>query len=417
MRLALIQPKFEFVMPYKLTPLSLGILATLSDNQCDVDIIDTNFEEIKEYDRYDLVGISCTSFTAENAYKIADEFRKRGIKVILGGVHPTFMLDEAKKHSDCIVTGECEEIWKNVLQDFNKGKLKDRYDGGLVDMKNIPIVKLKYRQKPISFIYSLPLLIQTSRGCVFDCDFCSVNRFSGNKMRHRPIQDIIKEIRLNKAKSVFFVDDNIVGDYSYAKRLFKALIPLKIRWGAQVPLRFAKDEILVKLAKKSGCRRLFVGIESVSQASLDEVSRKCKVEEFGKQIKTLRKNNIIVWAGFIFGFDHDNLKSFKETVNFCFKNRIDVVNFHPLAAFPGTKLYNQMKKHGRLIHKYLIKPKNMDFYELMNGINWSYKRFYSWPKIIQRTSWQLRRDWYKPLSILKFIYLSRGYYKSAEKFR
>ncbi|MBU1703919.1 MAG: B12-binding domain-containing radical SAM protein [Nanoarchaeota archaeon] len=408
MRIALIQPRFEYVMPYHITPLSLGILATLSN--CDVDVIDTNFTKIKMFD-YDLVGISCTSFTATSAYKIADMFRDKGVKVVLGGVHPTFCAAEALKHADSVVVGEAEGVWKKVIEDFRQGKLGKMYDGGYADMSRMPIVKLKYRQKRKSILYSIPLLIQTSRGCVYDCDFCSVTKFSGRKIRHRPVEDVVKEIKLNKAKSVFFVDDNLVADFGYAEKLFKALIPLKIKWGGQVPLNFARNDKFVRLAKKSGCRRLFVGIESVNQESINEVSDKCKVSLYEKQIKILRDNNIIVWAGFIFGFDHDNKKIFSDTLKFCFRNKIDMVNFHPLAAFPGTRLYEDKE----LVKDYLVKPKNMSIDELLGGINWAYRQFYSWPKILQRTIWQLKRDWYKPVKLLKFIYLSRGYYKSAVK--
>jgi radical SAM superfamily enzyme YgiQ (UPF0313 family) len=410
MKIALIQPKFEYVMPYRITPLSLSILATLSDDIALVDIIDNNFEKVKSYN-YDLVGISCTSFSAPSAYKLADKFRKKGVKVVLGGVHPTFCLDEALMHADCVVIGEAEAVWRKVLADFSKGKLQKVYKGGFIDMEKLPIVKLKYRQKRNSMFYSIPLLMQTSRGCVYDCDFCSVTKFSGRKMRHRRVLDVVKEIKLNKAKSVFFVDDNIVGDFLYAEKLFRALIPLKIKWGAQVPLNFARNDKFVKLAKKSGCRRLFVGVESINQDSINEVSNKCRVKEYEKQIKILRDNDIIVWAGFIFGFDHDNKDVFSKTLDFCYKNKIDVVNFHPLAAFPGTGLFTSKE----LVKDYLVKPSQMTVDELLDGIKLVYEKFYSWPKVIKRTVWQLKRDWYKPLKLLKFIYLSRGYYKSAVK--
>ena len=158
-----------------------------------------------------------------------------------------------------------------------------------------------------------------------------------------------------------------------------------------------------------------MGIESIFQDSLDEVTNKCRVQEFESHIKRLKDNNIIVWAGFIFGFDSDKKEVFKKTVDFCVKNKIDVVNFHPLTAFPGTKLHQRMDKQDRLVRNYSITPANMTMEELFSGIKFAYKEFYSWPRIFQRTLWQIKRDWHRPLSLIKFVYLSRGYYKSADK--
>lgn len=405
MRLALIQPKFSYVMPYRLVPLSLSVLGELSKGW-DVDIIDANFDRIPRK-KYDLIGITCSSFTAGSAYALTDSFREKGIPVVMGGVHPTFAQEEAASHADSVVTGEGEEIWPQVLKDFSNGKLKEIYHGGLIDMKNFPIVGHRFRQEKPAFYVSMPLLVQASRGCAHNCDFCTVSKFSGKKIRHREIKDIVKEIRINKAKSVFFVDDNLVADLGFAESLFDALKPLGIRWGAQVPLHFARNERLVKLARSSGCKRLFVGVESLNQQSLDEVSRKGRVEEFEKCISTLKRNDILVWAGFIFGFDHDLISDIDKTVDFCIRNKVDVVNFHPLAAFPGTPLYEAKKKE--LVYDYLINPKQMDIDEMLAGISEGYKRFYSWKNLLPRSFGQMNH----PLSWIKYLYLSRGYYKSA----
>ncbi len=203
MRLALIQPRFSYVMPYRLVPLSLSVLGELSKGW-DVDIIDANFDRILRR-KYDLVGITCSSFTAGSAYNLADFFRKRGMQVVIRGVHTTFEQEEAAMHADSIVTGEAEEIWLKVLDDFSNGQLKVIYHGGIIDMKKFPLVGPRYRQEKPAFYVSMPLLVQASRGCAHNCDFCTVSKFSGKNIRHREIKDIVKEIRINNAKSVLWM--------------------------------------------------------------------------------------------------------------------------------------------------------------------------------------------------------------------
>lgn len=379
---------------FKIPPLGLALLASLTPEEFDVELIDENMEKL-DFIETDVVGISVMTSVANRAYKIADKYRAMGAKVILGGIHPSMLPKETIKHADSIVIGEADDIWPDVMNDFKQGKLKRIYKAKKfpnLSKSPFPRKDLFKRNKYFHFFNS----IQTSRGCPFGCDFCSVSKFNGRIVRHRPVEDIIEEIKSTRGllkKYVFFADDNIAGDFSYAKRLFKALTPLNIRWVSQCSLPIAKDEKLLKLAAESGCKALFIGFESLSQKALKEVHKSYKVEEYEGLIKKIHDYGILVEGSFIFGFDNDDKTVFKKTVDFCYKNDIEVAQFSFLTPYPGTELFNRFQKEKRIltynwglydgIHV-VFKPKNMTPQELLqNGIK-AYQESYSTKSIFKR---------------------------------
>ncbi|MBN1143709.1 MAG: cobalamin-dependent protein, partial [Bacteroidales bacterium] len=232
--------------------LSLYILKGLTPTVHEVVTVEEEAEDVDLDMPCDLVGISCMTANSPRAYELASEFRKRGRTVILGGVHPTILPDEALQYADCVVIGEAEGVWEQVLQDFSNGRLLKTYHNAEPDLS-------KYVAKDFSKmlkrrLYNL-IPILTTRGCPYHCEFCCVTNIYGKKIRHIPIENVIRDIKESGAKNFMFLDDNIIGQARYAKELFTALIPLKIKWVGQASVSLlVKDNDLMELAVKSGCK-------------------------------------------------------------------------------------------------------------------------------------------------------------------
>ncbi len=402
---------------FRFPPLNLALLAALAPEYDykiideNVDTVDLNSEEIKQAD---LIGLTVMTVQAPRAYELADKFRKMGKTVIMGGMHVSAVPEEAIKHCDAVVVGEAEVLWPKLLKDYEEGKLKKIYKNKeLPDLSCLPIPRRELLNRKN---YIVPNTLQVSRGCPFNCSFCAVSRFFGKKYRLRPVEEVIKEIKKmietdklsywrkiigkfwNKMNtSVFaFLDDNIFGQADYARKLFKALIPLKILWGAQTSVNIARpeNEDLLELAAKSGCKIVFVGFESISQSSLNEADKKVnKPEIYAKAVELFHKYGISVMGAFIFGFDSDDKSIFKRTVDFAKRIKLDLAQFTVLTPLPGTRLMEKLKKEGRIIEKNwsmydfgtsVFKPLKMSVEDLMKGEEWALRKFYSWSSILRR---------------------------------
>ena len=284
---------------FKFPPHGLLAVAALTPAEIEVELIDENMEEIDFNKKANLVGITTMTASAPRAYEIADTFRKKGIPVVMGGMHVTTSPQEAIEHADAVVIGEAEGCWEKVLKDFeNKGKegLSKFYQNSkMPDPSKIPFSRRDILEGKG---YFLSRFIQLTRGCPFDCSFCSVSKFFGKKYRFRPVNKVIEEIKAITGKSlskrfIGFLDDNIVGNIKYAKELFKALIPYKLIWAGQSSINIARDEELLSLAAQSGCKGLFVGFESVSENSLKEADkRQNKISFYKKAVKKIHQAGI-----------------------------------------------------------------------------------------------------------------------------
>ncbi len=268
MKITLIEPRMSNLVEgvsYQLQPLTLATLVGLTPPHIEIKLVDDRFERIDFDEPTDLVGITVKTHTARRAYEIADEFRMRGRKVVLGGHHPTLLPEEAKERADAVVLGEAEGVWASLLEDFKQKKLKPFYEGdGRPDLQKM----VRPRRELFVGKPYLPVeMVETTRGCPFKCHFCSVTRFFGATFRHRPVEDVVAEIETLKHKTVLLVDDNIVANRAHAKELFRALIPLRIRWFSQASITMVLDEELLRLMHKSGCIGVLVGIESIDQES------------------------------------------------------------------------------------------------------------------------------------------------------
>lgn len=397
MKLHLIIPKWPgnslwgqiyFRFPY----LSVTTLAALTGDDWEVSIIDENVEPVTFSDPPDLAAISIMTPLATRGYEIADMFRKRGIPVVIGGIHATTMKDEAKHHADSVVTGEAEETWPRVLSDFLNGNLHPLYEPPhFHSLATLPLPRrhLLNRKK-----YFFTNTIQTTRGCPFDCDFCSVTSFYGRTYRVRPVDEVINEINHMEKGFLFFVDDNIVGKPAYAKELFRALIPMKIKWFSQASLSIVKDRELLTLAQDSGCMGLFIGFESLSQENLKAMGKSMnRAADYRNAITMIHDHGIGIQSSFIFGTDYDDRSVFSDVLRFIERTRLEAALFSILTPYPGTRIYDTMVRENRIIdinwehydmNHVVFQPKNMTPQELEEGFSWAYKRLYSLRSIMKR---------------------------------
>lgn len=372
--------------------LTLTTLAALTPPEIEVTITDENVEPIDFEEEVDLVGLTGMVMHASRAYEIAERFRQRGIPVVMGGPHASSLPLEAKEHVDAVVIGEAEDVWEGLIKDFQNGCLKpfyraDRY----CSMEGRPPPRIDLLRKDA---YMTVNCVQTTRGCPHQCDFCHVTHFFGKTYRCRPVKEVIEEVMGLKGDFLVFIDDNIAGNRHYAKELFTQLKPLKKKWASQASITLTRDPELLRLAAESGCVSLFLGIESLSTENLKDVHKSFnRVSEFEDAIKFLHDHDIMILAGFIFGFDHDDEGVFERTLRFCERNRIELPSPFILTPLPGTTLFQRMESGKRLLHRdwsqyngatVVFKPRLMTEETLQRGFNWVCKEAYSWRSIFKR---------------------------------
>ena len=382
-----------------LPPLSLAILNGLTPRHHDVQVINDIVENIDFSSDYDLVAITAMTTQIGRAYQIADKFREIGVKVIIGGIHATVLPDEAKEHADSVVIGEADNIWEDILDDFEKNRFKDFYkDDTRPDLQRLILPRwdnMNLNIYPKPFGHKLPKMpLFTTRGCVFNCKFCSVSKYFGKTFRFKPIDHVIKEIEHTQTNSFLFVDDNIACNTDYSRELFKELTKKDINWFSQISTTVLKTPDLIDLAAKSGCTSLFIGIESINKESLKSVSKGFnKVEQYEELFARLRKAGIKPFPSIIFGLDDDTPEQFNTTIEFLMKNKIGNAYFWILTPLPGTKLYEEMDKDKRILSadwsRYnlsdvVFQPKNFTPDELYEGYWKTFQDFFSLKNIATR---------------------------------
>jgi len=375
-------------------PLNICILAALTPEDVEVALTDENNDVIDYEEKVNLVAITSMTCTAPRMYEIADNFRSRGISVVLGGTHVTALPEEALQHADAIVLGEAEELWPKLIEDFKNKRLQKIYRNSVrPDLSHLPLPR-RDLLKPKGYYYKNT--VQTSRGCPYNCSFCSVTNFFGGSYRFRPIEDVVKEIdALDGPNVIGFTDDNIMATPPRAKKLFKEIEPLKIIWGGQASINLAENEELLEAASMSGCKGLFIGFESISPKALSEAAKPInKPEKYLKAIERIHSYEISILGSFVFGFDSDEQEVFKNTVDFAKEAKLELAQFSVLTPFPGTALYSKLKAEGRILHhdwsKYYqgdacFQPANMSPEELKKRQKWAWDTFYRNFSILRRT--------------------------------
>jgi radical SAM superfamily enzyme YgiQ (UPF0313 family) len=375
-------------------PLALPTIAAETPPDVDVSILDEAASpfDVSQLD-CDLAGLSVTTPGAPRAYEMADRMRERGIRVVLGGVHPSALPQEALVHADAVVIGEAEPSWARLVEDFKAGNLQPIYaSDAFADLGRLPVAR---RDLLDESKYIVGRGIQASRGCPYDCSFCSVSKFFGACYRWRPVESVIAELETMKTPGMtFFVDDNIVGRLTHARKLFTAVKELGITWFGQASITVAKSLETLRIAAKSGCRGFFIGFESLSAENLKEIGKNVNlIEKFKDAIKRIHDHGISVIGAFIFGFDGDDKSIFDRTLDFAINSRIDLAQFTALTPFPGTRLYDRLESEGRIFERdwsrydvatTVFRPRNMTPEELDEGLDRVYRTFYSGWNILKR---------------------------------
>jgi radical SAM superfamily enzyme YgiQ (UPF0313 family) len=373
--------------------LSLVTIASLTPKPHEVYIEDENLKPINMLDFPDLVGISVNVDTAYRAFEIAKHYRNRGVKVIFGGIHASANPVEMLEHCDSVCIGEAEEIWPKILDDLIHHKLQHQYiHTSITNMKYYPTPQWNYISKK-NYLYHN--IVITSRGCPFKCEFCYNScDYVNNPYRNRPMQHVLDEIKGLRTNQIMFIDDNLMGNLPWLEEFLEALKSLNIIWHGAVSTNLVKHPELIKKMTESGCRSLFIGFESINSDSINSVSKsQNKIKDYEALIDMLHANAIMVNASLVFGFDYDTKETFKETLQWLIKNKIESMTSHILTPYPGTVLYKKLLTENRIIdfnlRKYntsnvVFRPKLMSPDELREGYLWMYNEFYSIRNIIKR---------------------------------
>ena len=398
MRIELVCPAAEDSV--RLRSLALATLAGLTPDDVDLSIRDDTVKRIDPHadidGRADLAAITVSTKTALRAYELAAAYRRNGVKVVLGGIHPTAVPDEALEHADAVVLGEAEGLWECLVADARAGRLERVYRHDTPpDFRTPPRARRSvFRRHSYAPIH----IVQASRGCPFTCEFCSVGPFFGQKTRLRDPADVADEVAALPGGAIMFADDNILGHGEHSRALFRALAPLKRRWAGQASLHGMQDPATLRLMAASGCKSVFVGFESVSRETLLACGkRQNDPAHYIDTVRRLHDHGIAIWASFVFGFDEDTPDVFEATVEFARKAGVMMASFSVLTPYPGTPLFERVKREGRLFDERwwvrehrdgypFFTPRRMSTEQLFEGWQNAWKWFYSGSSILARLS-------------------------------
>lgn len=408
MKLVLISPKGPlycsrggiFKKSLRYQPLTLTTLAALVPPTLPVEItlLDESIHEIPDNLEADLIGMTVITGNAPRAYELAEKFRARGIRVVLGGPHITLLPEEAALHADSICVGYAEQSWPRLLKDFIAGKLKSRYRQEADFHLNLPDLPFPERHRFESKNFLTQAVFEATRSCAHNCEFCVAPSAWGRKQFQHPVEWVVNDIRQFIARTgkrkLIFVDLNLVSDIGYAKALFTALIPLKVQWFGLSTVLIAHNHELMELMARSGCKGLLLGLETVSEGSLKDVGKKFNGSvEYKTLIGDLHRLGISIQGCFVFGLDHDTVDVFDRTVELAIDAGIDLPRFSVLTPFPGTPLFARLEQEKRILTKdwslydaqhVVFEPKLMSPRELAEGHEYAWKKVYRYSSIARR---------------------------------
>lgn len=397
MRITFIRPNIgKYRVADAIEPIVFAILKSLTPQNIQCTLFDDRIEEI-DYDLpTDAVVITVETFTALRSYEIAKKFQDKGIPVIMGGFHPTIMPHEVSKYADTVIIGDAEPTWPQVSDDLINADLKKEYRAPAdYSIKGIVPDRSIFNGKSYNPVH----LVQYTRGCRFNCSFCSIHAFYKKNLLHRNIEDVVNEFKTLKYKTVFFADDNLFSKKDLVVELLSKIKPIKKKWMAQVSIDIAKDKSLLKLMKESGCFALLIGFESLNEKNLKELGKSWnkKVMNYEEAIKTIQSFGIMVHGTFIVGNGEDTPKDIRDIFKFAMKNNLFLAHFNPLTPTPGTQLYKDLESKGELLYKNwwlnssyeygtpMFMPKKMSPDTFEKTVFDVRKEFNSWLNIFKRT--------------------------------
>ncbi len=381
----------------RFAPLGLGYVAAATPAHWDVEILDENFESFRSQ-AADLVGITAFTSSINRAYAIAAQCRRQAIPVVLGGIHASMRPEEAVNFADSVVVGEAEGIWPQVIRDFEAGRLAKVYHGPRVDYRTSKLAPRRDLFHSGYFWHS----VQTSRGCPFDCHFCSVTRYLGSRYRQRPIADVLSELESIPSPHIAFVDDNLIGYGPAAKTrargLFQGMIDRRLNkiWWMQTSINAADDPGLLRLAARAGCMFAFIGFETIDRPALRQMHKGINLREgvdgYHRVVQAFHRAGIGVLGAFILGNDYESPDYYRRLVRFMLRSGIDVFQISLLTPLPGTRLMEEQHAHGELIHgsfpddwekyrfSYLVhQPRGVDIETVYRGDNYIKNKLYAFP--------------------------------------
>ena len=402
MKIKLIAPheqrKDTISSPFKLQRVNLPLLAALTPPGHTITIVEEVFAPDDINQEVDLVGITVLTELALRAYHIGDTYRRKGVKVVMGGIHPTVLPDEALEHADAVVVGEAEGVWPRLVSEAASGQMQRIYRAGkMTDLQGLP--KPRRDLLPGSRaqgVTPVPIGVETSRGCPYDCEFCCIGQTLGQQYRVRPVQEVIAEIASIDSPHIFFVDDALGLNRKVAKKLFTEMIPLRRRWLAQGTVSLAEDLELLRLMERAGCLGLLIGFESVQKGTQREVNKIKNLKiDFYEAMRRFHGEGFGILGSFVFGFDYENKDVFEQTLEFIMRGRMDVVQLRILTPYPGTRLYKRLLSEGRLLvpdwwlrgyppDTLLFQPQGMTADELIGGYARLNRQAYSFGAMTKR---------------------------------
>ena len=370
----------------------LAVAGAVPRDRYDVVLTDENIEPIDFGLPADLVGISAMTSYVKRGYEIADAFRARHVPVVMGGVHPSFMPQEALRHADAVVIGEAELVLEKLLDDLEGGRMRGAYRADrLHPMVGLPTPRydLLKRNRYVNSTF-----VQTARGCPQGCTFCTEPLMNGLKVRYRPVEEVIREVESCGSRSITLNDADFFSASERPKEVMRALRGCGIHWQAAATSRLAQDDRMLELAAESGCTLLSIGFESISRATLKSVHKHVnRPEEFAALVKKVHSHGIMVLGLFMFGFDGDDLSVFEETARFGIEADCDACAYSILTPYPGTILWYEMMKADRIVSydwdKYdqdnvVYRPAQMSGHELWRGTTAACEKFYAPSSLARR---------------------------------
>lgn len=401
MKLTLVYPSVgrkqnqPYVRAWQMQPLSMALLASLTPADVEVCFHDDRLEEVPFDEPTDLVAISVETFTALRAYKIAREFRARGVRVVMGGYHVTLLPEEAAAEADAIIVGDAEPVWSELIEDARAGRLRPLYDG----RAHRALAGIRPRREIFEGkCYQNITLVEFARGCQFKCDFCSITAFHGATQKHRPAAEVAAEMEATGSRRFFIVDDNIVSQPHEARKLCRELIPLGINWVGQASIHIAGDDELLELMARSGCRGVLIGMESLDPENLRDMGKQWNLAggSYAESLRRFRDHGLAVYGTFVFGYDNDDRDAIRRSVEFACEQKLFLAAFNHLIPFPGTPLYRRLEQQGRLltpqwwldpasrVGDVTFRPKRMEPEELQELCLDARRQFYRWGSIARR---------------------------------
>jgi radical SAM superfamily enzyme YgiQ (UPF0313 family) len=435
MKILLVSPerqrKKEEAFLFRLSFLNLSYVAAVTPPGVEVRIVDEAFDQINFDDQVDLVGITAQTPVAPRAYEIAKEFKKRGIRVVMGGVHASMLPQEALQHVDAVVVGEAEGVWPDLVEDLKKGQLKRIYAGSeFFNPSGLPVPRRELLNE--KFYFPLKLL-ETTRGCPHHCDFCGVSKFFGFRYRNRPVSEIERELKtlfqggpvMNplskrilslfskdlpyflKRRLLYIIDSNIAGDRRFCLELLSLLKEFDLLWYGHAPVSIAFDQKLLEGFAQSGCIAINIGFESFSAKNLKAMGKGFnQPSRYAEAVNRIHDQGVGIMGTFIVGLDDDDPSVFQRIIDFSIASKLDWALTFIMAPYPGTDSFLRLEKEGRILsrdwEKYdslhvVYQPLGMSVEELEEGMRRAWKEVFSTSSIYQRV---LKRPWIHPLFYL-----------------